>query len=55
MKLISADASPFARKVRVLILEADLSEQIEIVPVTTTPLNTNLRSPPPTRWARSPR
>ena len=40
MKLISADASPFARKVRVLILEADLSEQIEIVPVTTTPLNT---------------
>lgn len=40
MKLISADVSPFARKVRVLILEAGLSEQIEIVPVTTTPLNT---------------
>ena len=40
MKLISADVSPFARKVRVLILEAGLSEQIEIVPVSTTPLNT---------------
>jgi len=41
MKLISADASPFARKVRVLLLEAGLADQVEIISVTTTPFATD--------------
>ena len=41
MKLISADASPFVRKVRVLILEAGLSDQVEILSVMTTPVKTD--------------
>lgn len=38
MKLVSADASPFARKVRVLLAEAGIAAEVEILPVTTTPL-----------------
>lgn len=41
MKLLSADASPFGRKVRVLLHEANLTEAVEIVSATTTPLNTD--------------
>ncbi|QYX57677.1 glutathione S-transferase [Roseovarius sp. SCSIO 43702] len=41
MKLISADASPFARKVRVLVHETGLTDRIEVVTVSTTPLNTD--------------
>lgn len=41
MKLISADASPFARKVRVLMHEADLLDAVEVVKVATTPMNTD--------------
>lgn len=39
MQLISADPSPFARKVRVLLLETGQIENVEIVCVTTTPVN----------------
>lgn len=39
MKLISAGASPFVRKVQVLIFETDQSNDIEIVDVKTSPLN----------------
>lgn len=38
MQLITSPASPFVRKVRVLIHEAGLSDQIEEVPVVTTPM-----------------
>ncbi len=41
MKLLSADASPFARKVRVLILETDLTDAVETVVAMTTPYDTN--------------
>lgn len=41
MKLLSADASPFARKVRVLLHEAKLNEKVETLSTTTTPLNTD--------------
>ncbi|TNF58182.1 MAG: glutathione S-transferase family protein, partial [Rhodobacteraceae bacterium] len=38
MKLMTSGASPFARKVRVMIAEAGLSDRIEEVEVTTTPV-----------------
>ncbi len=38
MKLISADASPFARKVRVLLHEADAADRVEVVSTMTSPL-----------------
>ena len=41
MKLLSADASPFARKVRVLLHEASLTDDVEVIPAATTPLNTD--------------
>ncbi len=40
MKLLSAAASPFARKVRVVIREAGLVDAVEEVSVATTPLKT---------------
>jgi glutathione S-transferase len=39
MQLLVSPASPFVRKVRVLLREADLLETVEEVVVTTTPLN----------------
>ena len=39
MQLIYADASPFARKVRVLLHEVKLNDEVEVIPATTTPLN----------------
>lgn len=41
MKLLHAAASPFARKVRVVIRETGLSDQVEEVAVSTTPLATD--------------
>lgn len=41
MKLISSPLSPFVRKVRVLLLESGLDDQVEVVDVTTTPLETD--------------
>lgn len=41
MKLISSPLSPFVRKVRVLLIETGLSDRVEIVNVTTTPLDTD--------------
>ena len=41
MKLLSADASPFARKVRVLLHEANLTDDVEVIAAATTPLNTD--------------
>ncbi|EAQ26120.1 MULTISPECIES: glutathione S-transferase [unclassified Roseovarius] len=41
MKLISSPLSPFVRKVRVLLLESGLTDQVEVVDVTTTPLETD--------------
>ena len=41
MKLLSADASPFARKVRVLLHEANLTDAVEVVVAATTPFDTN--------------
>lgn len=41
MKLLSADASPFARKVRVLLHEANLTEAVDVVAGMTTPFDTN--------------
>lgn len=40
MKLISAVPSPFARKVRVLLLETGLAGEVEEISTTTTPLDT---------------
>lgn len=40
MKLVTADASPFARKVRVLLHETDQFGDVELQNVATTPLNT---------------
>ncbi len=37
MKLLTSDASPFARKVRVLLREADLLDRVEEVTVSTSP------------------
>jgi len=39
MKLHASTSSPFARKVRTLILEAGLSDAVEYVPVSGTPLD----------------
>ncbi|MEQ8896466.1 MAG: glutathione S-transferase [Roseovarius sp.] len=41
MKLISASASPFARKVRVLLHETGQTDAVEIVDVMTTAIDTN--------------
>ena len=38
MKLLMSPASPFVRKVRVVLRELDLLDQVEEVTVTTTPL-----------------
>lgn len=40
MKLISSTASPFVRKVRIVLLETGLTEAVSEVPVMTTPVNT---------------
>ena len=40
MKLVTADASPFARKVRVLLHETGQVDDVEMVNVATTPTNT---------------
>lgn len=40
MKLVSSPASPFVRKVRVILREAGLTGAVEELPVATTPLNT---------------
>jgi len=40
MKLYSANASPFARKVRMALIETDLASQVEIVLVSGTPTDT---------------
>lgn len=41
MKLISSPLSPFVRKVRVLLHESGLADQVEVVDVATTPLETD--------------
>ena len=41
MKLISAKPSPFARKVRVLIHEAGLTDEVETIEVVTSPIDTD--------------
>jgi glutathione S-transferase len=41
MKLISSPLSPFVRKVRVLLLESGLDDQVEVVDVATSPLETD--------------
>ncbi|RMH48181.1 MAG: glutathione S-transferase [Alphaproteobacteria bacterium] len=38
MQLLSAPASPFARKARVVVIEAGLEDAVEIVDVTATPI-----------------
>lgn len=50
MKLIMSPASPFVRKVRVVIREGGLTDRIQDVPVSTTPLATpsELRAANPT-------
>lgn len=40
MKLISSTASPFVRKVNVVIAEAGLSDEVDVVQVMTTPVTT---------------
>ncbi|MDF1670943.1 MAG: glutathione S-transferase [Roseovarius sp.] len=40
MKLITADASPFARKLRVMLHETGQMEAVEMLTVATTPINT---------------
>jgi glutathione S-transferase len=44
MQLIASPLSPFVRKVRVLLIEADLEAQVEVVNVTTTPLDTDAQA-----------
>ncbi len=41
MKLVSADASPFARKVRVLLHETGQLGDVEVAPAASTPVNTH--------------
>ncbi|MBL4812992.1 MAG: glutathione S-transferase [Rhodobacteraceae bacterium] len=41
MKLLSSPTSPFVRKIRVMIIEADKSAGIELLEVATTPLATS--------------
>jgi glutathione S-transferase len=40
MQLVSAAASPFVRKVHVLLHETGLTDQVEVLPVATTPFQT---------------
>lgn len=44
MKLISSPLSPFVRKVRVLLHESGLADQVEVVDVATTPLETDAQA-----------
>ncbi len=44
MKLISSPLSPFVRKVRVLLIESGLADRVEVLNVTTTPLDTDLQA-----------
>lgn len=44
MKLISSPLSPFGRKVRVLLIDSGLADQVEVLNVTTTPLDTDLQA-----------
>lgn len=44
MKLIAATASPFVRKVRVLLLETDQDKDVEFVGVMTTPTNSDAQA-----------
>ncbi len=44
MQLIASPLSPFVRKVRVLLIEAGLTDQVEVVNVTTTPLETDAQA-----------
>ena len=44
MQLIASPLSPFVRTVRVLLIEADLEAQVEVVNVTTTPLDTDAQA-----------
>ena len=44
MKLISAGPSPFVRKVRVLLLETGQQDDVEIVDVATTPVNSDAQA-----------
>ncbi|WP_297772204.1 glutathione S-transferase [uncultured Roseovarius sp.] len=44
MQLVSSPLSPFVRKVRVLLLEAGLAEQVEVVDVATTPFETDAQA-----------
>lgn len=44
MQLIASPLSPFVRKVRVLLIEADLEAQVDMVNVTTTPLDTDAQA-----------
>lgn len=41
MKLVSSAASPFVRKVRVVLIETGQTDDVEIVPVKTTPMATD--------------
>ena len=41
MQLVASPLSPFVRKVRVLLIEAKLESKVEVVNVTTTPLDTD--------------
>jgi glutathione S-transferase len=44
MQLVASPLSPFVRKVRVLLIEAGLEDQVEVVNVTTTPLETDAQA-----------
>jgi len=44
MQLIASPLSPFVRKVRVLLHETGLVEQVEVVNLATTPMDTNSRA-----------
>ena len=44
MQLIASPLSPFVRKVRALLIEAELEDEVEVVNVTTTPLETDAQA-----------
>jgi len=44
MQLVASPLSPFVRKVRVLLIEAGLEDRVEVVNVTTTPLETDAQA-----------
>ena len=44
MRLIASPPSPFVRKVRVLLIEAGLTDRVEVVNLVTTPLDTEPRA-----------